>query len=161
MKLKKHLFPYFLILALLLTVSGLISANISFSAPAINGDYSFNIMIDNVNSENIDVISAENSSVSYIVELDSVIKDYQVSFDITNDSDFNAVLNQTVMDQIPDDLKNIINVDVKASNKIDKNKKDTVVITYTIKDDLTNEEINLLDKYNELKVNVIFNYNQE
>lgn len=162
MKLKKHLFPCFLALAVLLTVSGLVSANISFSAPVTttNGS-SFNIVIDNVQSENIDVISAENSSISYVLELSNIVKDYSVSFDVTNDSNFNVVLDKTIMDQIPEELKNIINVDVKTSKSILSNKKDRVVITYSTKEELTEEEYNVLDNYKELKVNVIFNYTQE
>ena len=161
MRLKKHLFPYFLVLALLLTVSGLISANISFSAPITNNSYLFNIVIDNVYSENADVISYDNSNVSYVLELNSIKKEYKISFDVVNDSDFNVVLNNTIMDPIPDELKDLITVDIKTSDSISKNGKDHVLIVYTVKDDLNNNEIKLLDNYKELKVNVIFNYTQE
>ena len=161
MKLKKHLFTYCLALAILLTVSGLITANISFSAPVTNNDYSFNIIIDNVNSENIDVISAENTSVSYVLELSNFIKEYNLSFDITNDSNFDVVLKDTIMDQIPDELKGLLKVSVNISKSIEKSKKDNVAITYIVKEDLTEDELNLLDKYKELKVNVVFNYSQE
>ena len=161
MRLKKHLFPYFLVLALLLTVSGLISANISFSAPLTNNSYLFNIVIDNIYSENADVISYDNSNVSYVLELNSIKKEYKISFDVVNDSDFNVVLNNTVMDPIPDELKDLITVDIKTSDSISKNGKDHVSIVYTVKDDLNNNEIKLLDNYKELKVNVIFNYTQE
>lgn len=161
MRLKKHLFPYFLVFALLLTVSGLISANISFSSPITNNSYLFNIVIDNVYSENADVISYDNSNVSYVLELNSIKKEYKISFDVVNDSDFNVVLNNTIMDPIPDELKDLITVDIKTSDSISKNGKDHVLIVYTVKDDLNNNEIKLLDNYKELKVNIIFNYTQE
>ena len=161
MNIKKHLFKYCFILALLLTVSGLVSANISYSKPLDDDTLSFNLIIDNITTENIEVIGYDETNISYVIDLDSAIKEYIVSFDVYNDSDYNASLKDLIIDEIPDDLKELMIYDVSISESLDKNTKDTVTITYRVKSDLTNSEINTLNKYNNLKVNVLLNYNQE
>ena len=161
MNIKKHLFKYFFVLALLLTVSGIVSANISFSKPLDGNTESFNLIMDNINSENIEVIGYDGTNISYLLEINSFIKEYTLSFDVYNDSNYDASLQDLIIDEIPDELKEIMIYDVSISESLDKNTKDTVTITYRVKRDLTNSEISTLNNYGSLKVNVLLNYTQE
>ena len=161
MNIKKHLFKYFFVLALLLTVSGIVSSNISFSKPLDDNTESFNLIMDNINSENIEVIGYDGTNISYLLEINSFIKEYTLSFDVYNDSNYDASLQDLIIDEIPDELKEIMIYDVSISESLDKNTKDTVTITYRVKRDLTTSEINTLNNYGSLKVNVLLNYTQE
>ena len=159
MKIRKKLYPFLLVFAILLTAVGLVSANISFSKPT-SVNKSFNINIDNVNTNNIDVVGYDNTNITYLLNISEFMKEYEVSFDVFNTSDYNASLSNKVITEIPDELKNIISVELVINDSIEANKYDSIKIKYTVKDNLTKEEKLLLNKYKELKVNVLLNYNQ-
>lgn len=159
MKIKKKLYPFLLVFAILLTAIGLVSANISFSVPAKTNKI-FNVDIDNINTNNIEVIGYDKTNMTYLIDLSEFISEYEVSFDVYNTSDYDAVLSEKVITDIPDELKSIITVEVTLGNDIGSNKYDSAKIKYVVKDDLTKEEKSLLNKYKELKVNVLLNYNQ-
>ena len=161
MKTKKRLFPFILGLALLLTAIGLVSANISFSNPTTNNTNVFNVTLSNISTNNIELIGNDNANISYVLNLNDLINEYVVSFDVINESSFNVILKNKQIEEIPEELKDIINTEVKMSEKIDKDHLDKVTIKYTLKNKLTNEEKALINKYNNLKINVLLNYNQE
>ncbi|MBR6072791.1 MAG: hypothetical protein IKP76_00520 [Bacilli bacterium] len=159
MKIKKKLYPFLLVFAILLTAIGLVSANISFSVPAKTNKI-FNVDIDNINTNNIEVIGYDKTNMTYLIDLSEFISEYEVSFDVYNTSDYDAVLSEKVITDIPDELKSILTVEVTLENDIGSNKYDSAKIKYIVKDNLTKEEKSLLNKYKELKVNVLLNYNQ-
>lgn len=160
MKIKKRIYPFLLVLAILLTLIGLVSANVSFSVP-MQTNKTFNINIDNVNTNNIEVIGYDNTNITYLLNLNSYTSEYEVTFDVYNTSDFNAVLANKTITDIPVELQDIIIPEVLINNRVEANKYDTVTIRYNLKNDLTKEEKQLLDKNKELKVSVLLNYNQE
>jgi len=159
MKIKKKLYPFLLVFAILLTAIGLVSANISFSVP-VKTNKIFNVDINNINTNNIEVIGYDKTNMTYLVDLSEFINEYEVSFDVYNTSDYDAVLSEKVITDIPDELKSIITVEVTLGNNIESNKYDSAKIKYIVKDNLTKEEKSLLNKNKELKVNVLLNYNQ-
>ena len=161
MKLKRVIFSFSLMFAIFLTVLGIVSADITFSKPIDQDSYIYNMMITNVSSENIDVYHQENSNISYLLLIDSAIKDYSVTFDVINDSTFNVRLVNSLIDELPDDLKDIISYSINISDRLQVNQRDKVVIRYKIKDNLTNSEIETINKYNKIGINVLLNYNQE
>ena len=159
MKIKKRIYPFLIVFAIMLTAIGLLSANISFSKP-IGSNKSFNINIDNINTNNIEVVGYDNTNITYVLDLNEFINDYEIKFDIYNTSDYNANLNNKTISEIPDELKNIITMEENINDYIESNKYNAVIIKYTVKNNLTKEEKNILNKYKELKVNVLLNYNQ-
>ena len=161
MKMKRRLFPFMLMFAIMLTIIGILSINQTFSKPMVTNNRSFNIIVDNISSENIDVYYHENTNLSYTIMLDRFIKDYSLSFDVYNDSSFNAVLTNTVMQGIPDDLKDILIYTIEINDKLKVNQKYKAIIRYKLKDNLTNKELEIVNKYNNIGVNVLLNYNQE
>ena len=161
MKMKRRLFPFMLMFAIMLTIIGILSINQTFSKPMVTNNRSFNIIVDNISSENIDVYYHENTNLSYTIMLDRFIKDYSLSFDVYNDSSFNAVLTNTVMQGIPDDLKDILTYTIEINDKLKVNQKYKAIIRYKLKDNLTNKELEIVNKYNNIGVNVLLNYNQE
>jgi hypothetical protein len=161
MKMKRRLFPFMLMFAIMLTIIGILSINQTFSKPMVTNNHSFNIIVDNISSENIDVYYHENTNLSYTIMLDRFIKDYSLSFDVYNDSSFNAILTNTVMQGIPDDLKDILTYTIDINDKLKVNQKYKAIISYKLKDNLTNKELEIVNKYNNIGVNVLLNYNQE
>ena len=161
MKFKKKLFPFVLVFALLLTATGLVTANISFSKPITNSNSYFNVNIDNVNSVNTNVIGYDKTNLTYVVDFNDLIKDYVITFDVFNESSVNVVLTNKNITSLPEELNGIVSYEETISNSIESNKIDTVTIKYTVKDNLTKEEKNIVNKYNNYKVNILLNYNQE
>ena len=160
MKLKKQLFPFVLILAIILTVAGLVTVNMSFSIPNDEQVKSLSINIDNIETKNVELIGYDATSISYVLDLGTRSKECEISFDVKNDSSFDMKLYNTYMDEIPDEIKNIVTLNIIKSDVLDKNTSSRVTYKYTVKDSLTYKEAELLKKYNKLKISVLFNYIQ-
>lgn len=161
MKITKKIFPFMLIFAILFTVIGLVSVNLTFSMPNDSTKKSFNVFIDGVESENIDVVGYSESNIAYTILLDEYKKEYSISFDITNDSIFNLVLANQLMSELPEELKELMTYTVDMKTRLAINEKDKVTIKYVLKDNLTNKELSVVKKYNNVGINVSLNYIQE
>ncbi len=157
---RKVLFPFMLMLAIVLTGAGLITFNKSFSITDEQEVKPLNLHIDNFDTKRVDVLGVDNTSVSYIINFDESKREYKVSFDMINDSSFDMKLINTYMDEIPDELKGIVSLEIARNSNLNKNDKDRITLKYTIKDNLTEEEKGLINKYKKLKMNMIFNYTQ-
>ena len=157
---RKVLFPFMLMLAIVLTGAGLVTFNKSFSITDEQEVKPLNLHIDNFDTKRVDVLGVDNTSVSYIINFDENKREYEVSFDMINDSSFDMKLINTYMDEIPDELKGIVSLEIARNSDLNKNDKDRITLKYTIKDNLTEEEKGLINKYKKLKMNMIFNYTQ-
>jgi len=159
MKIMKRLFPFMLVLAITLTGVGLLTINKTYS---ISDDVtkSLNMYIDKAVSDNITIINHDNTTIAYLINLNDNKDRYALSFEIMNDSSFDMKLNNIVGATLPDELKDIVNVEINRQDEIAKHQYDNVSIKYTIKDNLSLEEKKIISKYNKLKINMIFNYDQ-
>ena len=161
MKIKNHLFPFMLMFAIVFSLLGITSINTTYSKTMDDDKKTFNIMINDAYAENIDVINYNDSNILYTLLLDPSIKDYTVSFNVYNEGNFNAKLNKIVFNELPEELKDILTVSYEIKNTLNTNDTDKETINYSLKDDLSYDELLLVDSYKSLGQTISLNYNQE
>ena len=161
MKMKKRLFPFLLIFAISLTVTGLLSINQSFAVTEDEELKDFSLYINQVDVKNIDILSSDNTNISYIIKLDENKKEYYISFDVNNDNKYNLFLTNYYIDQIPDELKDLLTLDITNDQRINSYDKSHMTIKYTLKNNLTESEKSIVENYKNIKVNLLLNYVQE
>jgi hypothetical protein len=161
MKIKKRLFPFILIFAIILTCTGLLTINKSFAVSAEEELKEFNLYISEVYTKNVSVLSSESTYMTYIINLDENKNEYELSFNVINDNKYNLFLTNYYLDNIPDELKDIVDVEVTKDDRINSYDKTHMTIKYKLKNDLSDEEKNTLKNNKNIKVNLLLNYIQE
>ena len=104
MKIKKRLFPFILIFAIILTCTGLLTINKSFAVSDEEELKEFNLYISEVYTKNVSVLSSESTYMTYIINLDENKNEYELSFNVINDNKYNLFLTNYYLDNIPDEL---------------------------------------------------------
>ena len=161
MKFKKILFPIMLILAIVLTTAGILSISKSFAVPdGTHSIKSFDLTIDNIETNNIEVIDYNLTYIKYKMELNENKKEYSVSFDVVNKGNISARLNSITIQDLPSNILPLVKKEVVNNNKISVNDKDRITIKYLLKDDLTKEEKELLNEFSKVSINVILDYTE-
>lgn len=160
MKLKKVLFPYMLAIAIVLTCGGVLTVNKSFAVDNSNQIDLTPLYIDGIYTKDVTILDNEDTTISYVIPLEETKEEYTLEFTIHNDSSLDMKLYSLLIDDVPEEIKEVLDFQISRSDFLDKKDVDHVIVKYIIKSNLTEEQKEILKKYNKVKVNMIFNYIQ-
>ena len=160
MKTKKILFPIMLITAICLTSMGVVSMSQTMASPITNPVKSFSVYVDYLEVNNIVIVDKGESYISYMLELNENNKEYSLSFDAINNGDYDASLIETAHTELPEDLKGLLTYEIINNTNLKVGDMDYIQVKYTLKDNLTENEKNIIKKYKNIKINLMMNYKQ-